>query len=45
MHVTLQLSDGRRIEADVLIGADGIKSAVRRHIAGPATSDYTGDVA
>ena len=44
-HVALQLSDGRRIEADVLIGADGIKSAVRRQIAGPATPDYTGDAA
>ena len=42
-HVALQLSDGRRIEADVLIGADGIKSAVRRQIARPATPDYTGD--
>ncbi|MBG06517.1 MAG: monooxygenase [Rhodospirillaceae bacterium] len=44
-HVALLLSDGRRIEGDVLIGADGIKSAVRRQIAGPATPDYTGDAA
>jgi len=44
-HVALKLSDGRRIEGDVLIGADGIKSAVRRQIAGPATPDYTGDAA
>ena len=44
-HVALQPSDGRRIEAEVLMGADGIKSAVRRQIAGPATPDYTGDAA
>ena len=44
-HVALQLSDGRRIEADVLIGADGIKSSVRRQIAEPDTPDYTGDAA
>ncbi|MEC7648073.1 MAG: hypothetical protein VX900_06945 [Pseudomonadota bacterium] len=40
--MALQPSDGRRIEAEVLMGADGIKSAVRREIAGPATPDYTG---
>ncbi|MEC8164827.1 MAG: monooxygenase, partial [Pseudomonadota bacterium] len=44
-HVALQLSDRPRIKADVLIGADGIKSAVRRQIVGPATPDYTGDAA
>ena len=44
-HVALQLSNGPRIKADVLIGADDIKSAVRRQIAEPATPDYTGDAA
>ena len=44
-HVALQLSDGPRIKANVEIDADGIKSAVRRQIAGPATTDYTGDAA
>ena len=43
--VALILADGRRIEGDALIGADGIKSAVRRQIAGPAAPDYTGDAA
>lgn len=32
--VTLLLADGRRLEADVLIGADGINSAVRSQLHG-----------
>ena len=44
-HVALHLADGRRAEGDVLIGADGIKSAIRRQIAGIAAPDYTGDAA
>ncbi len=43
--VVLQLADGREVAGDVLIGADGIKSAVRRQIAGEAAPDYTGDAA
>jgi salicylate hydroxylase len=43
--ITLHLADGQRIQGDVLIGADGIKSAVRRQIAGAAMPDYTGDAA
>ena len=43
--VTLHLADGRRVGGGVLIGADGIKSAVRRRIAGLARPDYTGDAA
>lgn len=43
--VALKLADGRHIEGDVLIGADGIKSVVRRQIAGADRPEYTGDAA
>lgn len=43
--VTLLLSDGTRIHGDVLIGADGIKSAIRSQILGETPATYTGDVA
>lgn len=43
--ITLKLSDGRVIEGDILIGADGIKSAVRDQIVGKTPPDYTGQVA
>lgn len=34
-RVVVSLSDGRQVEADVLIGADGFNSAIRRQLAGP----------
>jgi salicylate hydroxylase len=43
--VTLRLADGSRIQGDVLIGADGIKSAIRSQILGETQVSYTGDVA
>ncbi|WP_160142146.1 FAD-dependent monooxygenase [Pigmentiphaga humi] len=43
--VTLHLADGRRETGDVLVGADGIKSAIRAQILGPTPVSYTGDVA
>ena len=43
--VTLQLADGTDARGDVLIGADGLKSAVRRKIAGEVPANYTGDAA
>jgi len=43
--VTLHLGDGATAHGDVLIGADGIKSAVRRQIVGDTPVSYTGDVA
>jgi salicylate hydroxylase len=30
--VTVELSDGRAVSADILIGADGVHSAVRQHV-------------
>lgn len=43
--VTLILADGRRIRGRALIGADGIKSAVRTQMLGPIPANYTGDIA
>jgi len=43
--IVLLLADGTRINGDLLIGADGIKSAIRKQIAGDQPIDYTGQVA
>ena len=43
--VALHLAGGETIAGDLLIGADGIKSAVRRQIAGENRPRYTGDSA
>ena len=43
--VTLQFADGSTARGDILIGADGLKSAVRRAIAGEVPANYTGDAA
>ena len=40
-----QTADGRRFTADVLIGADGIKSAVRSALFGPEAPRFTGCIA
>src|SRR6185437_12787534 len=43
--VTLRLEDGTTVRGDVLVGADGLKSVVRRAIAGDVPATYTGDAA
>ena len=43
--VTLDLADGRRERGDILVGADGIKSVVRKQILGETPAHFTGDVA
>jgi salicylate hydroxylase len=43
--VVLHLHDGRQALGDVLVGADGIKSAIRTQILGATPASYTGDVA
>lgn len=43
--VEVQLSNGSCERADILIGADGVKSAIRAQIAGAGQASYTGDAA
>jgi salicylate hydroxylase len=42
---TLELADGDAIEADVVVGADGIHSAVRTALFGPTPARFSGLVA
>jgi salicylate hydroxylase len=44
-QVRLQLKDGRRIAADILIGADGLHSRIRQTMFGAATPKFTGILA
>jgi salicylate hydroxylase len=39
-----QFADGREFEADVIVGADGIQSTVRRTIAGDGAPRFTGNM-
>src|SRR5699024_9333601 len=43
--ITLRFADGSSEEADVVVGADGIHSAVRRSILGAEHPEFTGTVA
>lgn len=43
--VEVRLAGGERIVADILIGADGIKSAIREQMLGPEAPRFTGCVA
>ena len=41
----LTLADGETVEADIVIGADGIHSPVRRHLFGTGNARHSGSVA
>ena len=42
---TLYLADGARVRGDVIIGADGVRSVLRRTIVGPDRPIYSGNAA
>ena len=44
-HVRVTFADGRSADADLVVGADGIKSVVRRHVLGDDSPVYTGQLA
>jgi salicylate hydroxylase len=43
--IKLRLCDGTRVEGDLLVGADGLKSVICQQIAGNVPATYTGDAA
>jgi salicylate hydroxylase len=43
--VSLNLASGRTVEGDVLIGADGVHSAVRKNLFGPDNPEFIGELA
>ncbi len=43
--VTVHFADGTSESGDILIGADGVHSAVRKQLLGPEPPDYTGYIA
>jgi salicylate hydroxylase len=43
-HAAVVLDDGREIEGDVVIGADGIHSSVRAALFGPESPTFTGNI-
>ena len=43
--VTARLSNGEKVSGNLLIGADGIHSAIRTQMLGPEKPDFTGNVA
>jgi salicylate hydroxylase len=44
-HIVLSFGNGTRVEADYVIGADGVKSVVRKALYGADNPTYTGSMA
>ena len=44
-RVELTFADGSEVEADAVIGADGVHSPIRDHVAGPEQARFTGRLA
>jgi 2-polyprenyl-6-methoxyphenol hydroxylase-like FAD-dependent oxidoreductase len=45
MRVALTFTDGSEVEVDAVIGADGVHSLIRGHVAGPEQPRFTGRLA
>ena len=45
LRVELSFADGTEVEADAVIGADGVHSLIRGHVAGPSAPRFTGRLA
>jgi 2-polyprenyl-6-methoxyphenol hydroxylase-like FAD-dependent oxidoreductase len=45
LRVALAFADGSEVEADAVIGADGVHSLIRDHVAGPSAPRFTGRLA
>ena len=43
-HVELRFAGGSSAEADLVVGADGVHSVIRPHVAGPVRGRYSGTV-
>ncbi|RYF31977.1 MAG: salicylate 1-monooxygenase [Comamonadaceae bacterium] len=43
-HVIAQMADGSQLTANVIVGADGIHSAVRKYLHGDAPPRFTGNI-
>ena len=43
--VTLELESGETVDGDILVGCDGIRSAIREQMLGTQTYEYTGNLA
>lgn len=41
-HVTVSFENGKKVQADLVVGADGVNSKVRSHIHPGVISEYTG---
>ncbi|MGE3248296.1 MAG: FAD-dependent monooxygenase, partial [Beijerinckiaceae bacterium] len=44
-RVTLEIADGRKVDGDILVGADGVHSLLRQQMHDPSKSEFLGIIA